>query len=926
MKNLMDKDYNDIFHQLEAEETESLEESIEVLLIGLRQLCERKQKEHTHISAEGHKQASTEINLLEEKTKLFEGFRSKARKSLTTSFETLLRGKKKEDAKDGMRQRSWTTDSEASWASKDSSAPSTPDISPMPSPMSKEFQHDFPSPPTSPGIRRRSATLDSLGSVSRPEGRRRDVNHNKTHSPMKTSFLLATNTPQHSDSTSSSVVNSPMDDHTLLASNRRPSSSWRKAIFNRVCTPQHSLEYGDSLDGKLHNTVEIRGMWKKAILETLLLIRMEKENHDIRARQEEGGANVCRKLDYQELTPCLKEITFVWEQMLTLHEEQEGSEPAEDGKTVPLEKLLDYVKKGVPRNLRGQIWLFLMQQRQMSSAVPDSTCDPCDYDDLLKQLTTHQHAILIDLGRTFPCHPYFAKALGPGQLELFNLLKAYSLLDPEVGYCQGLSFIVGMLLMHMEEISAFHVLKYMMYHLGLRKQFRPNMTALQIKLYQLTRLLHDHYKDVYDHFETHEISPTLYAAPWFLTLFASQFPLGFVSRVFDMIFVQGIDCLFKVALMLIGNHRALILQCDSFESVVDFLKTTLPEMVQVQMERIINQAFELDITKELQAYEVEYHVLSEEMTYSPHNDHLHPSHHSKHYHSKPLSPPSSSRLVDRRRSSIDIEMIYCMEQQNRMLKNQNMDLLEKLQHAQSQQRSSEHSVHVHQIETEKLKSHIRTLELERGALLQAVAKLKKIIPRDALLQLNLALPPMPDCHSPLPPSKPALLQASTQVSERDFSSDFSDLTERTDVCFSLSNSSTFSDSSNAKSNCESPLCATTTSDDSLILPLASATLSLEHCTADSTKPSSPVQNTSPCAGGDPSRTLTRTPPRITLPMPHLHLSTAASTEAYPSRSISNKPGSIPNSTPLTPEERRRTVKVVVQQSPTSCQDKPSSGR
>ena len=38
--------------------------------------------------------------------------------------------------------------------------------------------------------------------------------------------------------------------------------------------------------------------------------------------------------------------------------------------------------------------------------------------------------------------------LGPGQLGLFNLLKAYSLLDEEVAYCQGLSFIAGVLLLH----------------------------------------------------------------------------------------------------------------------------------------------------------------------------------------------------------------------------------------------------------------------------------------------------------------------------------------------------------------------------------------------------------------------------------------------------------------------------------------------
>jgi len=87
----------------------------------------------------------------------------------------------------------------------------------------------------------------------------------------------------------------------------------------------------------------------------------------------------------------------------------------------------------------------------MQSAPPDPAKYPnynTPYEQLLRQLTSHQHAILIDLGRTFPNHSYFSSPLGPGQLALFNLLKAYSLLDPEVGYCQGLSFVAGVLLLH----------------------------------------------------------------------------------------------------------------------------------------------------------------------------------------------------------------------------------------------------------------------------------------------------------------------------------------------------------------------------------------------------------------------------------------------------------------------------------------------
>lgn len=50
--------------------------------------------------------------------------------------------------------------------------------------------------------------------------------------------------------------------------------------------------------------------------------------------------------------------------------------------------------------------------------------------------------------RTFPAHPYFSQHVGVGQCALYNLLKVYSILDEELGYCQGLGFVAGILLMH----------------------------------------------------------------------------------------------------------------------------------------------------------------------------------------------------------------------------------------------------------------------------------------------------------------------------------------------------------------------------------------------------------------------------------------------------------------------------------------------
>ncbi|XP_053433444.1 TBC1 domain family member 1 isoform X6 [Nycticebus coucang] len=299
---------------------------------------------------------------------------------------------------------------------------------------------------------------------------------------------------------------------------------------------------------------------------------------------------------------------------------------------------------------------------------------------------------MTDAGRTFPTHPYFSAQLGAGQLSLYNILKAYSLLDQEVGYCQGLSFVAGILLLHMSEEEAFKMLKFLMFDMGLRKQYRPDMIILQIQMYQLSRLLHDYHRDLYNHLEEHEIGPSLYAAPWFLTVFASQFPLGFVARVFDMIFLQGSEVIFKVALSLLGSHKPLILQHENLETIVDFIKNTLPNLGLVQMEKTINQVFEMDIAKQLQAYEVEYHVLQEELIDS--------------------SPLSDNQRMDK------------LEKTNNSLRKQNLDLLEQLQVANGKIQSLEATIKKLLSSESKLKQAALALELERAALLQTVEELR----------------------------------------------------------------------------------------------------------------------------------------------------------------------------------------------------------
>uniref|UniRef100_A0A9J7X8V6 TBC1 domain family member 4 n=1 Tax=Cyprinus carpio carpio TaxID=630221 RepID=A0A9J7X8V6_CYPCA len=443
---------------------------------------------------------------------------------------------------------------------------------------------------------------------------------------------------------------------------------------------------------------DYRALWKKAIHQQILLIRMEKENQRLEASRDELHIRKM-KLDYQEVCQCSKEVQALWDRKL--------SSPCRTKVQWEKEEIHSAVCQGVPKSRRGEVWLLLSQQYRLRHRLPQRQQPPeTSYQDLLKQLTTQQHAILVDLGRTFPTHQYFSTQLGAGQLSLYNLLKAYSLLDTEVGYCQGISFVAGLLLLHMSEEQAFDTLKFLMYDLGIRRQYRPDMISLQIQMYQLSRLLHDYHRNLYTHLEEHEICPSLYAAPWFLTLFASQFQLGFVARIFDLLFVQGTEVIFKVALCLLSSHEGEILECDGFESIVDYLKSTIPTLTHSQMEEIITKATEMDISKQLHAYEVEYHVLQDELSDAP--------------------PPSE-----------DSDRLDKLEKANVQLKKQNMDLLEKLQAARLKIQTLEGSVESLLSRESKMKHLIRSLEQEKASYQKTIERMRSSLPSDAMAEVEM---------------------------------------------------------------------------------------------------------------------------------------------------------------------------------------------
>ncbi|KAJ2494150.1 GTPase-activating protein, partial [Coemansia sp. RSA 2052] len=151
-------------------------------------------------------------------------------------------------------------------------------------------------------------------------------------------------------------------------------------------------------------------------------------------------------------------------------------------------KLARAVHAGIPAPIRGTVWQLMSGSRAEAAvvgAVFRRLQQHHEGDSNSDQQKRNEKLIRQDVARTFPRDAFFRDAGGAGQAALFSVLRAYSLYDAEVGYCQGLAFIAGPLLLHMPEEDAFCVLVRLMGAYGLRGHFLPAMDDLHLRLFQL---------------------------------------------------------------------------------------------------------------------------------------------------------------------------------------------------------------------------------------------------------------------------------------------------------------------------------------------------------------------------------------------------------------------------------------------------------
>eukprot|EP00878_Enallax_costatus_P013196 GHUV01013793.1.p1 GENE.GHUV01013793.1~~GHUV01013793.1.p1 ORF type:complete len:255 (+),score=79.89 GHUV01013793.1:508-1272(+) len=144
-----------------------------------------------------------------------------------------------------------------------------------------------------------------------------------------------------------------------------------------------------------------------------------------------------------------------------------------------------YCRKGVPHELRGWVWWHVSGAAQAAAAAPGhyETCKEAGQNKpALRQIE-------LDLPRTFPKHPWLSTA--DGQAALKDVLTAYAGHNPDVGYCQGMNFLVGLLLLAVEHdcYRTFWLLVVLLEKVLYPGTYAPNLDGCHVEMGCLGQLL-----------------------------------------------------------------------------------------------------------------------------------------------------------------------------------------------------------------------------------------------------------------------------------------------------------------------------------------------------------------------------------------------------------------------------------------------------
>ena len=167
-----------------------------------------------------------------------------------------------------------------------------------------------------------------------------------------------------------------------------------------------------------------------------------------------------------------------------------------------------------------------------------------------------------DLNRTFYNEKF---KNGNGKIMLNNILMAIAFIRREIGYCQGMNFIVGALINFIDnEEKCFWIFLYFIDNIELKMLYLQNVPDYLIKLYQLNYFVKEYYPKLLPHLKINQINPDIFFSKWILTIFSNFLPFGTLYNVWDLFILDKWKAIFKFSIIIIHYMKDKLMNLDLF--------------------------------------------------------------------------------------------------------------------------------------------------------------------------------------------------------------------------------------------------------------------------------------------------------------------------------------------------------------------------
>ena len=165
-----------------------------------------------------------------------------------------------------------------------------------------------------------------------------------------------------------------------------------------------------------------------------------------------------------------------------------------------------------------------------------------------------------DIDRTY-YNDYFIKEGGKSKLN--NILERMCAFPGNVGYCQGMNFILGaMLYLLRNEVKTLTMFSCIIQSYDLINLFAYNTPDYGIRVYQLNYFVKKYIPNIYYHFKNNNLSFDMIYSNWLLTLFTNYLTFNQLDFPWTCFLIDKWKGLIKLCLIFIYELKEKLLKCD----------------------------------------------------------------------------------------------------------------------------------------------------------------------------------------------------------------------------------------------------------------------------------------------------------------------------------------------------------------------------